>query len=368
MTQLNRLHQSDMANGNIIDAGHLNAEFNQLVSESNSQDTRTTSLESGTMDIAGVKTFTSTPKTNQIDERTAASGVTVDEVLLKDGKVKLKTGTTGSAAGDLSYAGGDYVSLYNGTNDVTLANVRWLGSSIVGLNITNNGSDANNDLDISAGRCLDATSIDMLVLPSALTKRTDATWVAGTNQGGWDTGSKAADDNMHIWLIKNPTTGVVDILFSDNASPTMPSGFTLKRLAHILKLDGSGNIRPHIHEGNTIIYKSPIADFTTSAQSTTPISYSLTVPAGYVLQPLGTFNIGHASTSTSILIYSPDQSGGTPAFTSGDFYIDNGSDGVGIPAYLRTNTARQITIDASAASTIIRWRTHGYTWHGREIL
>lgn len=45
MSQISRLHDTEIANGNLIDATHLNAEFDQLVSESNSQDTRLTSAE-----------------------------------------------------------------------------------------------------------------------------------------------------------------------------------------------------------------------------------------------------------------------------------------------------------------------------------
>jgi hypothetical protein len=343
MSQLNRLHQSDMANGNLIDAGHLNAEFNQLVSESNSQDTRTTSLESGNATIAGNKTFS------------GAVDVT--------GTFNLTSAADAASAGRVSYFGNVFKVNENSVLKPLIAPTSFIKGGV----ISNNGSDANNDLDITAVECWDETLTYFIKTSGTLVKRSDATWVAGTNQGAFDTGSKAADDNMHIWAIANPATGVTDILFSDNASPTMPSGYTYKRLLHILKLDGSANIRAHIHEGNTILYKSPIADFTTSAQSTTPIEYGLTVPAGYVLQPLGTINIGHG-TAASVLIYGPAQTGGTPDVSSGDFYGTTFAGNFPVPAYLRTDTSRRITVDSSASSTIVRWRTHGYTWHGREIL
>ncbi len=46
MSQIARLHSTEIANGNLIDATHLNNEYDQLVSESNSQDTRLTTAES----------------------------------------------------------------------------------------------------------------------------------------------------------------------------------------------------------------------------------------------------------------------------------------------------------------------------------
>jgi hypothetical protein len=61
--------------------------------------------------------------------------------------------------------------------------------AISGLTYSNNGSDATNDIDIAAGRAMDATGAHIMVLAATLTKRLDAAWSVGTNQGGLDTGS-----------------------------------------------------------------------------------------------------------------------------------------------------------------------------------
>ena len=96
MAQIARLKSAEIQDGNDIVAGDLNAEFNQLVTESNSQDTRLDALESSSVDLSGNNTFTgtnifshaSTPiKTDKILENTAATGVTIDSVVLKDGMV-----------------------------------------------------------------------------------------------------------------------------------------------------------------------------------------------------------------------------------------------------------------------------------------
>jgi hypothetical protein len=67
-------------------------------------------------------------------------------------------------------------------------------------------------------------------LATGLTKRVDATWVAGTNQGGRFY-TTLSNGTIYLYLIWNPTTGVADWGFSDNATtPTggasYPSGFT----------------------------------------------------------------------------------------------------------------------------------------------
>jgi hypothetical protein len=57
MSQISRLRNAEIANGNLINADDIAAELNQLVTESNSQDTRLDSLESGNIIISGNKTF-----------------------------------------------------------------------------------------------------------------------------------------------------------------------------------------------------------------------------------------------------------------------------------------------------------------------
>jgi hypothetical protein len=99
-----------------------------------------------------------------------------------------------------------------------------------GLALTTNASDAANDVDISAGAVASDTSPYYLMQLSALTKRIDAAWSVGTNQGGLDTGS-IGNNVYYIWLIQRSDTGVTDVLFSLSATaPTMPTNYDRKRL------------------------------------------------------------------------------------------------------------------------------------------
>jgi hypothetical protein len=119
MSQISRLRDAEISNGNLINADDIDAELNQLVSESNSQDTRLTNIESSAMTIAGVKTFSSAPKTDQIDERTLNAGVTIDSVLHKDGSIKLlpTAGYAPASNGELGYdsTSNTYKVMENGT-------------------------------------------------------------------------------------------------------------------------------------------------------------------------------------------------------------------------------------------------------------
>lgn len=101
-----------------------------------------------------------------------------------------------------------------------------------GLALATNATDAANDVDIGVGAAAaDASPYALMQLTTAITKRIDAAWVVGTNQGGLDTGVVAASGTYYLWLIQRSDTGIVDVLFSLSAiSPTMPANYDRKRL------------------------------------------------------------------------------------------------------------------------------------------
>lgn len=121
----------------------------------------------------------------------------------------------------------------DGSNFYSVANTGdapYPTNHLSGLTLTNNGSDATNDIDIAAGTARDSTDVANLVLASALTKQLDAGWAVGTNQGGLDTGA-VGNSTYYVWLIRRPDTGVVDALFSlSSTAPTMPANYTQKAL------------------------------------------------------------------------------------------------------------------------------------------
>ena len=111
------------------------------------------------------------------------------------------------------------------------------------ITIANNATDADNDIDFTAGNFEFSDKSNNAVL-SAMTKRLDASWVAGTNNGGLDTGSKANSTWYYCYAIHNPTSDVSDAIFSANATtPTLPSGYTKQSKAlFAIKTSSGGNI------------------------------------------------------------------------------------------------------------------------------
>ncbi len=240
---------------------------------------------------------------------------------------------------------------------------------LFGLTLSNNTTDATNDIDIAVGKANDDAATDMMVLVSALTKRLDATWAVGSNQGGRDTGS-IANGTWHVFLIKRPDTGVVDVLFSQSATaPTMPTNYTLKRrIGSILR--ESGVIVEFRQDGDYFYRAALAADVAATNPGTSAVTATLSIPAGISVRAMlmaaiiDTTPTGRISLIVSALALTAL----TP--TSSLYNVRTGPVGTGteaVAAYLEvlSNTSRQVRymLDASNADIIIRLTTLGWIDH-----
>lgn len=85
---------------------------------------------------------------------------------------------------------------------------------LYGLTLSNNATDATNDIDIAVGKCRDITDTVDMALAAALTgKQLDVAWAVGSSAGFLDQGS-IANATYHIHLIKRSDTLVVDAIAS----------------------------------------------------------------------------------------------------------------------------------------------------------
>lgn len=162
----------------------------------------------------------------------------------------------------------------------TTAVVSDIRGQIYGLTLSNNATDAVNDIDVAAGAAVDTTGAVSMLLASSMTKRLDATWVAGTNQGGRFVAS-ISDDWFYVFLIRNPTSGIVDIGFSTNATnPTgdanYPAGFTqYRRIGSIRRAFGA--LLGFVQSLNRFQYKIPRNDYE-AVIGTSALNATLQVP------------------------------------------------------------------------------------------
>lgn len=183
--------------------------------------------------------------------------------------------------------GGDEIAISdsaasNSRKKITATNVAkffYPKNYISGFTLSNNAGDAANDLDIAAGEAFDYTN-KMLLVGSAMTKRLDAAWAAGTNQGGLDTGAEASGTWYSVWAVRKDSDASVDYLFSTSATaPTMPAGYTGKfRLGWIYN-NGTSVIQGFTQNEDYFWWKSPIQDRSAQAANTNRNAFTVTVPA-----------------------------------------------------------------------------------------
>jgi len=196
---------------------------------------------------------------------------------------------------------------------------------ITGL-ILSNDTDADNDINITAGLCRDSTNAEIIELASEITKRIDAGWSVGDDAGGLDTGAVAAATIYSVWLIKRSDTGVVDALFSlSMTAPTMPANYDYKRfIGYVWTLDGAATIKAFTMTesgeiwfalaSQCIVVTGAKTSYTTYGEN--PIDLSGDLPTGHYDSVL--FGAQAATTATALQL----SSDGTNTIETGGGYFD----------------------------------------------
>ena len=236
-------------------------------------------------------------------------------------------------------------------------------NGITGLTLSNNGADANNDIDISAGRACAGTGDYNLILTAARTKQLDAVWVVGTNQGGLDTGTKTISTWYHVWLIARVDTHVVDVLFSASATaPTMPANYTKKRRIGAIRTNSSGNIIAFIQRGDYFLWSTPPAlDIDTVTLTTSRVDYTITVPSGIVVEAVMNF-LAYAAATRSIYFSNTDLDDVAPSAVASPlaqmYTISSNAQSANL--LLFTNTSAKISARSNGTSTVLKGATLGW--------
>lgn len=233
---------------------------------------------------------------------------------------------------------------------------------LFGRTISNNASDAVNDIDISAGVSRDSTDT-VNIVGTAITKRLDATFVAGTNQGGRSS-SSLADGTWHVFDIAK-ADGTPDVLFHDAVDPTsvMNTGALVgyvyfRHVASIIR--SGGGILAFKQFGDDFFLADAVTDVNAAAASATPALVTLTVPAGlkvkaYLNAAVINAGVGSNPNNAFLWISSPDvnsQTAGTGRPSVGISVTPSSgtitSAGAGGECDTYTDTSRRVRVVSSA--------------------
>jgi hypothetical protein len=161
----------------------------------------------------------------------------------------------------------------------------------ISIRVTNNATDATNDIDISVGAARDVTNAFDLVLAGALTKQLDAAWAVGTNAGMRDTGA-ISNAWWHIFLIKRSDTSVVDVLASlSPTAPTMPTNYDQKRRIFSILRTGSSTLKQFSARGDYVRWLTSSNDASAATPGATAALYTMTTPTGVACKVFGNVSV-----------------------------------------------------------------------------
>lgn len=217
-----------------------------------------------------------------------------------------------------------------------------------GLVLSNNTTDAVNDIDISAGSCVSDDGTTIMTLAANITIETDAVF-DGTGNKGLDTGA-AGDNTYHVWVVNNPSTGATRAIASLSVSaPTLLSGWTKKKCIGSIVRSG-GTILAFKQTGNIFNYDVPRQFITGSTNSSTSAAnVSALCPTGLKLQILATGSFD-GSVIGGAFFYDPDQTGAAPSAGTGRISVGSGVSGGGGAFTCVTNASGEVRWVSSHAS------------------
>jgi len=312
---------------------------------------------------SGTIVFTDGTNTWSAAQTFSGNATFVDEVIFSNAAANASdTGRLRRNGNDLHWHDGTSSAALNGQAAV-------LRGHIDGLNGSRD-TDTAHDVNTTAGEATDDGAAVLMVLASEITKRVDATWAVGNDNGGLDTGSIGNADNYHRWLIRRSDTGVVDVLVSlSQTSPTMPSDYDQKRYIGTAGLtDGSANFATDwIQDGDRFMWAIPVSDAETADPGTSAVTVTLTIPTDAKVFAGVNFKLTDTSFGQNAygLITSLDRADTTPTQKLSDVTFDGNTAEIEhgeVFKYVRTNTSGQVRYRVHQSDGGLTVRINTYDW------
>lgn len=293
----------------------------------------------------------------------AAAGVTgspvstfMAAVILAATEAAARTAIGAQAAGD----GTGIASLPSLTTPISLITLR---SYLSGLTLSTAGGSAT--MSIATGAAMDSANAYLMQLAFSISKTTSA-WAVGSAVGGLDTGSISTNTWYHFYVIRRPDTGVVDVVFSLNAtSPALPTNYTQFRRIGSARTNGSSQWTRFFQDGDYFQWDVPVNDVSVTNPGTAAVLRTLSVPTGVRVQADIAAKTLHGTVGAVLLLSDPTVADSVPTaaglftFDSSNFVSSAQSGRVSV----FTNTSAQIrsrvnNSDANVfnAITTIGWR------------
>jgi hypothetical protein len=143
------------------------------------------------------------------------------------------------------------------------------------------------DINVYPGTCRDTNDQFDIVFPTKMTKKSNALWSLGNNNGGLDV-AWTVEAYYAIHAILNPATGATDLLLSKSfATPALPSGFTVFRRVGGCWIGGANKLAGHRFQDDYLAWFPAVTNMN-DGQATTGQSGNMTVSVPASVLGVGT--------------------------------------------------------------------------------
>jgi hypothetical protein len=229
-------------------------------------------------------------------------------------------------------------------------------SYLAGLGLSTPG--ASTSFTVAVGMAMDGANVAMMVLAAALTKTT-AAWTLGAG-GALDTGAIANSTWYHVYLIRRPDTGVVDVCLSLSATaPTIggaiPAAYTQFRRIGALLTNASPQWVPFNQFGDYFMWATEAVDQSGIASANSSWNVALSVPRGLNIRALinirVSYNTAPGTMTFSSLLVPGSQGTATVLATATAVYAQ---------LELMTDTSAQIRVTGNAVGQLYYINTYGW--------
>jgi hypothetical protein len=257
---------------------------------------------------------------------------------------------------------------------------------IDGLTLSNDGTDATNDIGVAAGVCRSTVNVvngaastlgrDQmdLELPAGIIKQLDVAFApenydpegySGGDRSGGRSSSALANGTWHPFLVGGPGLQT-DVMFHDSITQSSVlaemqkiGGYTAyRRIGSVIR--SAGAILLFFQYGDDFWLKTSNFDANTSSQSTTRVNYPLTAPTGLVLRARISIYMTNSNAGATLVVTNPNLTDTSPTFSTGLLTMISGANGQGVDLEIPTDTSAQISARASASGTTFTIYTRGW--------
>jgi len=304
--------QYEFSSGTVISSSEVNANFDDLFDAIGTQ--------VFTADYALTDNQTTTASLEALDVAIGAQAYTDDNFVTDSESVTDSLDALDMITGTSSYLESNYVdsgdTVFGAIDKLDRQiydNVLFLRGYLSGCSMENDSGDAANDVTVNIGTAMSSGNTKYINLTTAVTKKIDAVFAVGTDQGGLDTGAAGPGTWYNVYLIEHETSGATDVLLSGaTTSLTMPSGYTYsRRVGSVYAGLGSG-VSGFVQHGDKFLWKDPPLDVNSTAIGTTGTFHKLQVPYGVSTEAIIVYQ-GNTGESNHIYISSMDVNDEAPS-------------------------------------------------------